>query len=90
VGLARVRAESWTLNERMAALERKVLRRMFGGIKVSENGRMRCNEEVMQLFGDLDTLSFMRISRISVNRIESKGKLSQISNKNPQVSELRR
>jgi hypothetical protein len=44
----------------------------------------------MQLFGDLDTLSFMRISRIGrVNRMESKRKGSQVSNNNPQGSQLR-
>jgi hypothetical protein len=72
------------------AFERKVLRRMFGGIKVNENGRVRYNKDVMQLFGDLDTLSFMRISRIGhVSRMESKRKVSQVSNSNPQGNELR-
>jgi len=36
-------AESWALNEdvakRLTAFERKVLRRMFGGIRVNENRR---------------------------------------------------
>jgi len=36
-------AESWTLNndiaKRLAIFERKVLRRMFGGIKANENWR---------------------------------------------------
>ena len=40
-------SESWTLNnniaERLAAFERKVLRRMFGGSKVNENWIKRCN-----------------------------------------------
>ena len=48
----------WTWNndiaKRLAALERKVLRRMFGGIEVYENLRKRNVEELMQLFGDLD------------------------------------
>ena len=38
-------AASWTMNKdtakRLAALEGKVLRRMFGGIKVNENCRQR-------------------------------------------------
>jgi hypothetical protein len=57
-----VRAKSWTWNKDIAkcvaALERKVLKIMFGGIRVNENERMRCTKEVMQLFGGLDTLSF--------------------------------
>jgi hypothetical protein len=36
---------------------------MFGGIKVSENWRKRNNEELLQLFGDLDVLSCVRVSR---------------------------
>ena len=70
------------ITKRLAAFERKVLKRMTGRIKVNEDGRMRCNKEVMQLFGDLDTLPSMRIiSRISVNRMERKRKVSQLSNK---------
>jgi hypothetical protein len=56
-------AASWTLNKdfskRLAAFERKVLRRMFGGIKVNENWIKRYNKELIQLFGDLDTLSLV-------------------------------
>jgi hypothetical protein len=32
---------------------------MSGGIKVRENWRKRYNKELMQLFGDLDILSFV-------------------------------
>jgi hypothetical protein len=35
------------------------LRRMFGGIKVNENWRKRCNKEIMQLFGDSDIISLV-------------------------------
>jgi hypothetical protein len=55
-------AESWALNKdiakRVAAFERKVLRRIFGGIKVNENWIKRYNKELIQLFRDLDTHSF--------------------------------
>jgi len=58
-------AEFWTLNKdiakRLATLEKNVLRRMFGGIKVNANWRKRYNKELMQLFGDLDVLSLVRI-----------------------------
>jgi hypothetical protein len=54
--------ESWTLNKdiiiRLAVFETKVLRRMFGGIKVNENWRKRYNKKLMQPFGDLDMLHF--------------------------------
>jgi len=60
-------AEFWTLNKdiakRLATLEKKknVLRRMYGGIKVNANWRKWYNKELMQLFGDLDVLSLVRI-----------------------------
>lgn len=54
--LATYGAESWTLNKAIAkwldAFDRKVLRRMFGGIKVNENWRKQYNKELMQLLGD--------------------------------------
>jgi hypothetical protein len=48
---------------------------------------------MMQLLGDLDILSFVRISRLKwighVNRMDSKGKASQIFKNYPQGSRLR-
>jgi hypothetical protein len=41
---------------RLATFQRKVLRRMFEEIKVNENWRQPYNEELMQLFGDLDII----------------------------------
>ena len=45
------------------------------------------------MFGDLDILSFVRISGLNwighVNRMDSKRKLSQVFNNNPQGSRLR-
>jgi hypothetical protein len=44
-------AKSWALNncivEWLATFERRVLRRMSGGFKVSENWRKRYNKELM-------------------------------------------
>jgi hypothetical protein len=66
---------------------------MFVGIKVNENWRKRYNEELMQLFEDLDILSFVRISWLNwidhVSRMDSKRKVSQVFNSNPQGSRLR-
>ena len=57
-------AESWTQNkdvdERLATSEgKKKTIRMFGVIKVTENWRKLYNKKLMQLFGDLDILSFL-------------------------------
>jgi hypothetical protein len=55
---------------------------MFGGIKVYENWRERYNKQLMQLFGDLDILSFVRIIRLNwtghVIRLDRKRKASQV------------
>jgi len=63
---------------------------MFWGIKVNENWEKRRNKELM--FGDLDILSFFRISRLNwighVYRIDSKREVSQVFNNNPQGSRL--
>ena len=49
---------------------------MFGRNEVNKNGRERYNKEMMQTFGDLDILSFVRKSRLNcfghVNRMDSK------------------
>ena len=49
--VATYKAEAWTLSKdiskRLADFERKVLRRMFGGIKVNENCRKRYNKELI-------------------------------------------
>jgi hypothetical protein len=51
------RAGSWTLSKgtakRLACFERKVLRRLTGGIKVNDNWRKLYNKELKQLFRDL-------------------------------------
>jgi hypothetical protein len=38
---------------------------MFGGIKINEIWRKRYNKELMQLFGELDMLSFFRKSLLN-------------------------
>ena len=79
--------------ERLAAFERKVLRIMFGGININENWRKPYNTDLMQLFGDLNILSFVRRSRLNwighVIRMDSTRKLCQVFNNNPQRSRLR-
>jgi hypothetical protein len=79
--------------ERLAAFERKFLRKMFGGNKVNENSIKSCYTELTELFGNLDILSFVRISRFNwigrVYRMNNKRKVSQVFNNNLQGSRLR-
>ena len=46
------------LNEWVLLKERSK-EKCLGGIKVSENWRKRFNKELMQLFGNIDILSFV-------------------------------
>jgi hypothetical protein len=61
--------------------------------RLTENWRKRYNKELMQLLGDLDILSFVRINRLKwtghVNRMDSKRKVIQVFNNNPQGHRLR-
>jgi len=86
-----------TLNKdianRLAAFERKVLRRMLERTEVNANWRNRHNKELIWLFVDLDILLFVRTSRLNwichLNRMSSKRKVSQVFNNNPQGSRVR-
>jgi hypothetical protein len=79
-------AESWNLIRDIAkwqaSFKRNVLRRMFGEIKVNENWKKRSNKELLQLFGDLGILSFVRISRLNwighVDRTDTKRKVRPV------------
>ena len=66
---------------------------MYGGMRANENWRQQYNKELMQLFGYLDTLSFVRVRRLNwighVNRMDSKRKISQVFDNNPQGSRIR-
>ena len=58
---------------------KNVLRRKSGVIKFNENCRKRHNKVLMQLFGDLDVLSLVRIYRLywsgHVNRMDSESSI---------------
>ena len=66
---------------------------MFGGFKAHKNLRKRYNKELMQLFGDLDVFSYVRIIQLNwigqINRMDSNRKVSQVFNNNPTGSRLR-
>jgi hypothetical protein len=77
----------------LAAFEGKVLRRMSGGITVNENWRKRYSEDLLRLFGDLEIIPLVGISRLNwighLNGMDSTRKVSQAFNNNPQGSRLR-
>jgi hypothetical protein len=59
--------------------ERNILRRIFGAVKINNQCRSRNNNELKQLYDDLDIVSFIRISRLKwighVNRMDDKLKV---------------
>jgi len=72
----------------LATFERKVLR-IFGGTEVNRNLRKWYIKKLMYPFGDLDILSFVRISQLiwigHVNRMDSKSKVKESKRKAIQV-----
>jgi hypothetical protein len=71
-------AEAWTMSSEtgkwLVVFERKVFRKILEAIKIKNYWRIRYNNELMQLYGDLDIVSFIRINRLRwighVNRIK--------------------
>ena len=63
------------------------------GIKINENWIKQCSKELIQLFGDLDVLPFVRTSQLNwighINKMDPKRKVSQVFNNNLQWSWLR-
>jgi hypothetical protein len=48
----------------LAVFERKVLRKILRAIKINNCWRRRHSNELMQLYGNLDIVSFIRINRL--------------------------
>jgi hypothetical protein len=71
LALNKILLNGWQLLKK----KKNVLGSGFERIKVNENWRKRYNKELMQLFGDTDMLSFVRIN---VNRMDHKRKVSQV------------
>jgi hypothetical protein len=67
---------------------------MFGGFRVNKNKnwRKQYNKELLQLFGDFDILSFVRIIQLNwigkIDRMDSNTEVSQVFNNNPTGSRL--
>ena len=96
IPMATYGAESWCLNKTIAkrlASFTNISKRMFGGFKVNGYWRKRYSKELKQLFGDLDTLSFVSIRRLNcfghINGMNSTRKVSQVFDNNPQGRRLK-
>ena len=48
----------------LAVFERKVLRRILGAVKINDTWRRRNNSEMMNLYEDVDIISFIRLGRL--------------------------
>jgi hypothetical protein len=63
-------------SKRFAVFKREVLRKILGAKKINNCWRGRHNNELMQLYGDLDIVSFIIINRLRwighVNRMDNK------------------
>jgi len=61
-------AESWTVTQSDAAalgvFERKILRKIFGPIRVGGDYRIRWNDELYELYGDIDIVKRINVSRL--------------------------
>jgi hypothetical protein len=66
----------------LAVFERKVLRKILGAIKINNGWIRRHNSELMQLYGDLGIVSFIRINRLRwighVNRMDNERMVYQV------------
>jgi hypothetical protein len=90
-------AEAWTMSSEiskwLAVFEWKVLRKILGAIKINNCWRRGHNNELMQLYGDLDIVSFIRINRlrwiVHVNRMDNKRMVYQVFANQPQGSRPR-
>jgi hypothetical protein len=80
-------------SKRLAVFERKALRKILGAIKINNCWRRRHNNELIQLYGDLDMISFIRINRLRwighVNRKDNKRMAIQVFANQPQGSRQR-
>jgi hypothetical protein len=60
--------ETWNLSEcdknRLRVWERKVLRKIFGAVCEQSEGRIRTNDEVNKLYGDLELIAEVKKRRL--------------------------
>jgi hypothetical protein len=81
------------ISKRLAVFEQKVLRKILGAIKINNCWRRRHNNELMQLYGNLDIVSFIRINRLRwighVGRMDDKRMVYQDFANQPEGSRPR-
>ena len=90
-------SESWTLNKdtcsQIAIFERKILRRIFGGVQVGNTWRIRYNKEIYDMLKEPNIESFIRISRLRwlghVGRMENHRKVKMITAQKIEGTRLR-
>ena len=90
-------SETWVLDSyicnRLNIFERKVLRRILGAVCIDNIWRRRYNKELIQLLGDPDIVSNVRLGRLRwighINRMSNNRKVKQIFKSQPQGTRLR-
>ena len=67
-------AEAWTLSSTDAAalevFDRKVMRKIFGPVRVGDDYRIRTNRELYELFNDMDVAKRINNQRFHVVRMD--------------------
>ncbi|KAJ4442171.1 hypothetical protein ANN_12037, partial [Periplaneta americana] len=68
-----LQAETWTLNKdlctQIVIFEKKILRRIFGAVKVDDGWKNRYNEELYEMYKETDVESFVRLSTLRYHNI---------------------
>ena len=61
-------SEAWCMTQKdeqtLLVFERRILRSIFGGVKVEENWRRRYNHELYQLYNEPDIVKYIKINRL--------------------------
>ena len=61
-------AETWVLSDRdkqaLGVFERKILRKVFGPVKIHDEYRIRYNHELYELYADIDVLQRINVQRL--------------------------
>ena len=84
-------SEAWCMTQRdeqtLLVFERRILRSIFGGIKVDNNWRRRFNHELYQLYNEPDIVKYIKINRLRwlghVQRMEEERVPLKLLNTNP-------
>ena len=88
--------ETWVLNKnickQLAIYERKILRTIFGAIETEDGWRARYNDELYELYKEVDLESHIRCQRLRwlghMKRMENIRKVKIVFNNNPEGAEV--